>query len=75
MKDIESQAAQALRLLLKQVPAIKLLDIEHEAPSGLDRGVDIVANIDVSGPTACVSLRNKARWPAAPRADGIAQVA
>ena len=48
MKDIESQAAQALRLLLGQVPAIKLLDVEHEA-SGPDQGADIVAHIDVSG--------------------------
>ena len=49
MKDLESQAAQALRLLLQQVPAIKLLDIEHEAPSGPDGGIDIVATIDASG--------------------------
>ncbi|MBN9114970.1 MAG: hypothetical protein J0I36_06685 [Pandoraea sp.] len=48
MKDIENQAAQALRLLLTQVPAIKLLAIEHEA-SGPDQGVDIVAHIDLSG--------------------------
>ncbi len=48
MKDIESQAAQALRLLLGQVPAIKLLDIEHEKP-GPDQGADVVVHIDLSG--------------------------
>lgn len=48
MKNIERQATQALRLLLGQVPAITLLDIEHEA-SGPDQQVDIVAHIDVSG--------------------------
>ena len=48
MKDVESQAAQGLRLLLEQVPAIKLLDIEHEK-LGPDQGVDFVAYIDVSG--------------------------
>lgn len=48
MKTIETQAEQTLSLLLKQVPTIKLLDIEHEA-SGPDKGVDIVAHIDVSG--------------------------
>ena len=48
MKDMERQAAQALRLLLEQVPAIKLLDLEHEAP-GPDQRPDIVAHIDVSG--------------------------
>lgn len=48
MKNIERQAVGALRLLVEQVPAIKLLDIEHE---GLipDHGVDIVAHIEVSG--------------------------
>lgn len=48
MKDIEHQAAQALRLLLEQVPAIKLLNMEYEA-SRPDQGIDIVANVSVSG--------------------------
>lgn len=48
VKHIEHQAADALRLLLGQVPVIKLLDVELEA-SGPDQGIDIVAHIDVSG--------------------------
>ncbi|MBP8925120.1 MAG: hypothetical protein KBG75_04650 [Pseudomonadales bacterium] len=48
LKNIESQATHTLRLLLEQVPAIKLLDIEHDA-SGLGQGVGIVAHVDVSG--------------------------
>ena len=48
MKSLEDQAAQALRLLLEQVPAIRLLDIHHEVP-GPDHDVDIVARIKVSG--------------------------
>jgi len=48
MKDLERQAAGALRLLLEQVPAIKLLDIEHEALTP-DDGVDIVARVEVYG--------------------------
>lgn len=48
MKDMERQAAQALRLLLEQVPAIKLLDIEYES-SGPNQRVDIVAHVNVSG--------------------------
>jgi len=30
LKEVERRAADALRLLLEQVPAIKLLDIEHK---------------------------------------------
>lgn len=48
MKNLECQAADALRSLLAQVPAVKLLDFEDEA-AGLDRGIDLVANIEVSG--------------------------
>ncbi|VTU45489.1 hypothetical protein SRS16P2_00173 (plasmid) [Variovorax sp. SRS16] len=48
MKNVERQAANALRLLLEQVSAIQLLDIEHETLKQ-DSGVDIVAHIDVSG--------------------------
>jgi hypothetical protein len=48
MNDIEHQAAQTLRLLLGQVPAIESLSVEHEA-AGPDRGIDIVAHIEVSG--------------------------
>lgn len=48
MKNIESHAAQALRLLLEQVPAIKLLEVAQEE-SGPDQGADMVAHIDLSG--------------------------
>lgn len=48
MKPLEDRAAEALRMLLQQVPVIKLVDIEQES-QGLDRGVDIVAHIEVSG--------------------------
>ena len=48
MKQLESQAAEALRVLLGQVPAIKLIDIELESLRP-DHGVDIVAHIEVSG--------------------------
>src|SRR5437899_5193675 len=48
MKEVERQAADTLRLLLKKVPAIRLLDIEHETlQPGFE--VDILARIDVSG--------------------------
>lgn len=48
MKEIEGQAAQALRSLLEQVPAIRLLDIRHEVP-GPAQEADIVATLNVSG--------------------------
>lgn len=48
MKNLENQAAHALRSLLTQVPAVKLVDLGDEAPQ-LDRGIDIVANINVFG--------------------------
>lgn len=48
MKGLEGQATQALRLLLEQVPAIRLLDIQHEV-SGPTGDADIVARINVSG--------------------------
>ncbi|MET3434047.1 hypothetical protein ABIC71_003554 [Herbaspirillum seropedicae] len=48
MKTFENQAAQALRLLLQQVPALKLLDIEHDN-SAPDSGVDFTARLKVSG--------------------------
>lgn len=48
MKSLEDRAAEVLRMLLQQVPAIKLVDIEQES-QGPDRVVDIVAHIDVSG--------------------------
>ncbi len=46
VKHIECQVADALRLLLDQVPVIKLLDLEREV-SGPDQG--ILAHIDISG--------------------------
>ncbi|WP_260295236.1 type IV toxin-antitoxin system AbiEi family antitoxin [Sedimenticola hydrogenitrophicus] len=48
VKTVVRQAADALRLLLGQVPVIKLQDVELEAP-GPDQGIDIVVHIDVSG--------------------------
>ncbi len=48
MKEVDRQGVEALRLLLEQVPTIKLLDIEHEALE-LDRGAHIVAHIDLAG--------------------------
>ena len=48
VKQLEHQAAQALCLLLEQVPAITLLDVKHEAPSP-HHDVDVVANIEVFG--------------------------
>jgi hypothetical protein len=48
MKEFEMHAADALRALLEQVPVIKLKDIKLEA-SGPDYGIDIVAQINVSG--------------------------
>ncbi|MHB8255592.1 MAG: type IV toxin-antitoxin system AbiEi family antitoxin [Acidiferrobacter sp.] len=48
MKGIESQAARALRLLLEQVPAITLLDVEHETFRSRPN-VAVVAQIEVFG--------------------------
>lgn len=48
MKNLEHQGTDALRLLLEQVPAIRLLDIEREVLTP-GHEVDIVAHIDVSG--------------------------
>jgi Transcriptional regulator, AbiEi antitoxin, Type IV TA system len=48
MKELEGQAAGALRALIEQVPAIKLKDIQVE-PQDADRGVDILAHILVAG--------------------------
>ena len=47
-KKFETQAAEALRDLLGQVSVVKLKDIDLQ-PSGPDAGVDIVAQIKVSG--------------------------
>ena len=48
MKELEVHAADALTALLKQVPAIKTKDIKLDA-SGPDPGIDMVAEINVSG--------------------------
>lgn len=48
MKSLERDAAGALRTLLEQVPAIKLLDVEREALKP-DHGVDLVARMEVHG--------------------------
>ena len=47
MKELENRAAEALKTLLAQVPAIVLKDIEVE-PAGPDRGIDILAHFNVS---------------------------
>ena len=46
--SLEERAAEALKALLNQVPAIELIKVEHEPP-GPDRGIDIVAHVSVSG--------------------------
>lgn len=48
MKVLERLAEQKLLALLQQVPTISLVDIETEA-SNRDRGVDVVAHIEVGG--------------------------
>lgn len=48
MKEIEGLAAQALCSLLEQVPAIKLLDIQHGV-RGNAQEADIVASLNVYG--------------------------
>lgn len=48
VKDLEKQAAGALTSLLEEVPAIKVRDVSI-APGGPDRGIDILARINVSG--------------------------
>lgn len=48
MKSLEGDAAAALRDLLRQVPVIKAVDIEHQSVDS-DRGVDLVASVDVAG--------------------------
>jgi hypothetical protein len=47
LKSLEGQAAAALTSLLEEVPAIKLRDVSIE-PGGPDRGIDILARIDVA---------------------------
>jgi hypothetical protein len=46
-KEVERKATEALRRLLEQVPVVKLRRLEHEPPP--DQGIDIVANVEVSG--------------------------
>jgi Transcriptional regulator, AbiEi antitoxin, Type IV TA system len=48
MKGLEKQAAEALTSLLEKVPAIKVRKVGIE-PEGPDRGIDILARINVSG--------------------------
>jgi hypothetical protein len=48
VKNLEEQAAGALTSLLEEVPAIKVRDVRIE-PDGPDRGIDILARINVSG--------------------------
>ncbi len=48
VKSLEKQAAEALTSLLEDVPAIKVRDVSIE-PDGPDRGIDILATINVSG--------------------------
>jgi hypothetical protein len=48
VKILEQQAVRALTSLLEEVPAIKIRDVSIE-PGGPDRGIDILARINVSG--------------------------
>lgn len=48
VKVLEQQAVRALTSLLEEVPAIKIRDVSIE-PDGPDRGIDILARINVSG--------------------------
>jgi hypothetical protein len=48
VKGLEEQAAVALTSLLQEVPAIKIREVNVE-PAGSDRGIDILARINVSG--------------------------
>ena len=48
MKELERQAAQALRALLEQVPAITVMDVEQETLSPRHE-VDVVAHIELFG--------------------------
>lgn len=48
MKELGRQAAQALRQLLEQVPAVTLLDVEQQALNA-HHDVDVVAHIEVFG--------------------------
>lgn len=48
MKSIEDRAAEVLRDLLEQVPAIRIVNLEQEAQEP-DGGVDIIAEVEVSG--------------------------
>ncbi len=47
MKEVEIDAANALRALLEQVPSIELKDVELE-PNRADRGIDILVRLNVS---------------------------
>lgn len=48
VKYLEKQAAAALTAILAEVPAIKVRDVSIQ-PDGPDRGIDILARINVSG--------------------------
>src|SRR5215204_4422228 len=48
VNDLERRAADALKALLTQVPVIKLKKVELES-GGSDRGIDILAHVEVSG--------------------------
>jgi hypothetical protein len=48
VKYLTRQGIEALRLVLEQVPTIKLRSLEQETP-GLDHGVDIMAAVEISG--------------------------
>jgi hypothetical protein len=48
MKALESAAMEALRDVLEQVPAVKIVNIKRQ-PGGTDHGIDIVAHVSVSG--------------------------
>jgi hypothetical protein len=48
VKEVEKQAANALEVLLREIPALKLKTLKTES-SAADSGIDITARVDVSG--------------------------
>jgi len=48
MRGLEADAANVLRALLEQVPALRLEDLKVQ-PEGPDRGIDILAKVRVGG--------------------------
>lgn len=47
LKDLEKEAADALTLILRRVPALVVEDVELEPPNGPDRGADFLAQVAI----------------------------